>query len=222
MGTKAPPVHPDMGPGSQSRAHHRRSYTVEWMEVGPAALLCRAVCLTGTLVQAGWYLELYLKLLLLPGLLSNFLLSRGNLSPAMSNIFSASWKKVGRHHQVQRKLLLPKFQKTEHVSRNKLKLDYTKIAKSPQTAFPGTPQPGEGRFQWVHLWMLTPRLSFPQTPALCYSKVSLSHPHSHRFPHRRPWPCPGCCLFSWLWPLRSDHFGGFFNAPWLTTVSSTK
>lgn len=68
--------------------------------------------------QAHWYLELYLKLLLVPGLLSNFLLSRGNLSPPMSNIFSASWKKAGIIRS-KGKLLLPRFQKTEHVSRNK-------------------------------------------------------------------------------------------------------
>lgn len=41
--------------------------------------------------------EFYLKLLFFPGLLSNFLLSKGNLSPPISNIFSASCKKR-RHY----------------------------------------------------------------------------------------------------------------------------
>jgi hypothetical protein len=87
-------------------------------------------------------MALYLKLLLLPGLLSSFLLSRGNLSPPMSNIFSASWKKGGASSG-PKETPIPKFQRREHVSRNKLKLDYTRIAKSPQTAFPEHLSPEE-------------------------------------------------------------------------------
>lgn len=45
------------------------------------------------------FMEFYLKLLLFPGLLSNFLLSKGNLSPPISNIFSASCKRR-RHYSV--------------------------------------------------------------------------------------------------------------------------
>lgn len=44
-------------------------------------------------VNSSMFWELYLKLLFFPGLLSNFLLSKGNLSPPISNIFSASCKK---------------------------------------------------------------------------------------------------------------------------------
>ena len=48
-------------------------------------------------VNSSVFWELYLKLLFFPGLLSNFLLSKGNLSPPISNIFSASCKKK-RHY----------------------------------------------------------------------------------------------------------------------------
>lgn len=52
-----------------------------------------SLCSRNKLLGVG---EFYLKLRLFPGLLSNFLLSKGNLSPPISNIFSASWKE-GRH-----------------------------------------------------------------------------------------------------------------------------
>lgn len=107
-----------MGPGSQSRARHRRLFLHSGMDGWRWGRLHRSAgqCLTGTLAQAGWYLALYLKLLLLPGLLSSFLLSRGNLSPPMSNIFSASWKKGGASSG-PKETPIPKFQRTEHVSR---------------------------------------------------------------------------------------------------------
>lgn len=129
--------------------------------------------------QAHWYLELYLKLLLLPGLLSNFLLSRGNLSPPMSNIFSASWKKAGIIRS-KGKLLLPRFQKTEHVSRNESWLNSSWATQGLLKAYS------------QHFWepvkhTLALRRPLPVgTPALCDSKVSLSD--------NPGWPRPGCAF----------------------------
>lgn len=231
MGTKAdPPLHPaplhgaghwgHWLPDPQSRAHSRL-----FSRGGAGSAAPRGSAAQELWQRARWYLGLYLKLLLLPGLLSNFLLSRGNLSPPTSNIFSASWKKgVGEDYQVQRKLLLPKFQKTEHVSRNESWL-------SSSWTTQGFLKAHSQRFQEPAKYTSVPRRPFPvgipvgasdqaspPPPAprrlLCAnSKGSLSS--SPTCPSQPALVMSRVLPFSLLWPPWSDHFGGFFTAPGL-------
>lgn len=107
QGQADPALHSDMGQGTGDtgppphRAGHRQVSSTQWNRKlsprGGADGWPSEQSDPGS-EQLGTR-ERYLRLLLLPGLLSNFLLSRGNLSPAMSNIFSASWKERGRYYR---------------------------------------------------------------------------------------------------------------------------
>lgn len=159
--------------------------------------------------------EFYLKLLFLPGLLSNFLLSRGNLSPPMSNIFSASWKKGGTSSS-------PKETPTPQTQKGRARVQKQVVARSGwpiqglltahsqhlrepargshfrrphlRCWLPGSPPPG-------HLVCVTARLPCPCTRPHCFPQMA--------------WAAFSLCSG----PPQNGHSGGFFIAPWLTIIS---